>query len=131
MLLLDGEANYSEVVMDKELVEELKRVFCEYKLAVEEADETSQQTSLTLDRKATTQRSDSGVFHAFCSGAVCEFCVGRTQTCGMPTQSLALRLDCLLKPVELGFIAGAPPEERLCRKALGWSVYVSRGSVWA
>lgn len=43
--------------------------------------------------------------------------MGRTQTCGMPTQRLALRLDCLLKPRELGFIAGAPPEEELWRKA--------------
>lgn len=57
--------------------------------------------------------------------------MGRTQTCGMPTQRLALRLDCLLKPRELGFIAGAPPEEKLWRKAGERSVYVSRESVWA
>lgn len=95
----------------------MERVFTKDRNLSVKRQTASQQTNLTLDRRATTQRSDSGVFHSFCSGAVCESCVGRTQTCGMPTQSLALRLDCLLKPTELGFIAGAPPEEKLWKSA--------------
>lgn len=90
-------------------MEELETISVERKDSGKDPDKKS---AITGDSKGTTHWSDSGVFHSFSSGAVCEFCVGRTQTCGMPTQSLALRLDCLLKPTELGFIAGAPPEEK-------------------
>lgn len=99
---------------EKESVEELDRVLTEGRdLLGMRQTKLHNQTNLTIDRRATTKKSDSGVFHSLCSGAVCESCVGRTQTCGMPTQSLALRMDCLLKPRGLGFIAGAPPEETL------------------
>lgn len=107
MLLLDGKANYDEELAERAPVDEsASRV--RRKLFGKKADGTSTRTNLILDRRATTQRSDSGVSHSFCAGAVCESCVGQTQTCGMPIQRLALRLHCLLKPSELGFIAGVP-----------------------
>ncbi|KAA8584249.1 hypothetical protein FQN60_008034, partial [Etheostoma spectabile] len=76
-----------------------------------------QDEGLVLFAGVQVEASAVDDLHLLDNGAVCESCVGRTQTCGMPTQRLALRLDCLLKPTELGFIAGAPPEEKLWKRA--------------
>ena len=63
VLLLDGKAIPKEAGTEKDSVEELDRVF--HQPASQEADKAFQQTNLTIVWSATTQSSDSRVFHSF------------------------------------------------------------------